>query len=154
MKMQSNKIDKLLEILCLVMLVGLTLYLVIGWDSLPDRIPAHYDWEGNIDRWGSKGELLITPIMSWLLYLMITGFEQIPEKWNTGVQVTEENKVRVYRVLRYMLKSLKFIMVADFTYLTVNSIMGRPLSGWFTVIVLGVVFGDLIFWLVKLARVK
>lgn len=30
---------------------------------VPDEIPAHYDAMGNIDRWGSKYELLILPMM-------------------------------------------------------------------------------------------
>ena len=64
MKIKNNKIDILMEVLCLVMLVGLTIYLGISWSSLPDKIPAHYDFAGNIDRWGKKGELLIVPIMS------------------------------------------------------------------------------------------
>ena len=30
---------------------------------LPDRIPMHYDIQGNIDRWGSKNENFIFPIL-------------------------------------------------------------------------------------------
>lgn len=154
MKIKNNKIDFLMEAICLVLLIGITLYLAINWSSLPDEIPAHYDWAGNIDRWGSKGELLIVPIMSWLLYLMITALEQFPMIWNTGVRVTVENAGRVYRVLKYMVKSLKMIMVMDFTYLTINSLSGKELSGWFTLIVMGVLFGDLFFWIWRLFKAK
>ena len=38
--------------------------------GLPDKLPMHYDLQGNIDRWGSKTEELIFPIM----ILLITGF--------------------------------------------------------------------------------
>lgn len=154
MKIKNNRIDLLMEAICLILLIGITLYLGINWSSFPDKIPAHYDWAGNIDRWGSKGELLIVPIMSWFLYLMITALEQIPMLWNTGVQVTVENMGRVYRVLKYMIKSLKMIMVMDFTYLTVNSLSGKPLSGWFTLIVMAVLFGDLFFWIWRLFKAK
>ena len=154
MKLKNSKFDWILEITCLVLLVGLTGYLVLGWASIPDKIPAHYDWEGNIDRWGSKSELLMLPIMSWFLYLLISGLEQLPLVWNTGVTVTEENRERVYGTIRYLLKSMKLIMVADLTYLTANSLIGKPLPGWFTVIVLVAVFGDLGFWIVRLYQVK
>ena len=33
----------------------------------PDRIPAHYDIAGNIDRWGSKYEYLIMPFFTTLM---------------------------------------------------------------------------------------
>ena len=38
--------------------------------GLPDKLPMHYDLQGNIDRWGSKKEELIFPI----IILLLTGF--------------------------------------------------------------------------------
>ena len=93
-------------------------------------------------------------MMSWFLYLLITGLQQVPLVWNTGVKITEENEERVYRTLKYMMETLKLIVVADLTYITVHSLMGKSLSGWFTMIVLVAVFGDLIFWIVRLYQVK
>ena len=154
MKLKNNKIDWIIEIMCLTLLIGLTAYLIFHWGSIPDKIPAHYDWEGNIDRWGNKSDLIFLPMMSWFLYLLITGLQQVPLVWNTGVKITEENEERVYRTLKYMLETLKPIVVADLTYITVNSLMGKSLSGWFTMIVLVAVFGDLIFWIVRLYQVK
>ena len=154
MKLKNNKIDWIIEILCLTLLIGLTAYLIFHWGSIPDKIPAHYDWEGNIDRWGNKSDLIFLPMMSWFLYLLITGLQQVPLVWNTGVKITEENEERVYRTLKYMLETLKLIVVADLTYITVHSLMGKSLSGWFTMIVLVAVFGDLIFWIVRLYQVK
>ena len=114
----------------------------------------HYDWAGNVDRWGTKGELLFLPIMTWLMYGFISVLELFPKAWNTGVTVTEENQARVYRVLKYMVKSLKLIVVLDFSYMTINSVLGKSLPVWFLPVFLGLTFGDLIFWLVKLVRVK
>ena len=154
MKLKNNKIDWIIEIMCLTLLIGLTAYLIFHWGSIPDKIPAHYDWEGNIDRWGNKSDLIFLPMMSWFLYLLITGLQQVPLVWNTGVKITEKNEERVYRTLKYLLETLKLIVVADLTYLTINSLMGKSLSGWFTMIVLVAVFGDLIFWIVRLYQVK
>lgn len=154
MKLKNNKIDWVIEIMCLTLLIGVTAYLIFHWGSIPDKIPAHYDWEGNIDRWGNKSELIFLPMMSWFLYLLITGLQQVPLAWNTGVKITEENEERVYRTLKYLLETLKLIVVADLTYMTIYSLMGKSLSGWFTMIVLVAVFGDLIFWIVRLYQVK
>ena len=154
MKLKNNKIDWIIEIMCLTLLIGLTAYLIFHWGSIPDKIPAHYDWEGNIDRWGNKSDLIFLPMMSWFLYLLITGLQQVPLAWNTGVKITGENEERVYRTLKYMLETLKLIVVADLTYITVHSLMGKSLSGWFAMIVPVAVFGDLIFWIVRLYQVK
>ena len=154
MKLKNNKIDWIIEIMCLTLLIGLTAYLIFHWGSIPDKIPAHYDWEGNIDRWGNKSDLIFLPMMSWFLYLLITGLQQVPLAWNTGVKITGENEERVYRTLKYMLETLKLIVVADLTYITVHSLMGKSLSGWFAMIVPVAVSGDLIFWIVRLYQVK
>ena len=55
----------------------------------------HYDFAGNIDRWGSKLEILILPVIAWIIYVFMTILEKFPEAWNTGVKVTEENKERI-----------------------------------------------------------
>ena len=153
-KIKNNKIDRIIEIVCLTLLIGVTAYLIFNWGSIPDKIPVHYDWEGHIDRWGNKAEVMILPIMSWFLYLLITGLQQVPLAWNTGVKITEENEERVYRTLKYLMETLKLIVVADLSYMTINSLMGKSLSGWFTMIVLVAVFGNLIFWIVRLYQVK
>ena len=70
------------------------------------------------------------------------------------MKITAENEERVYRTLKYMLETMKLIMVADLTYLAMNSLMGKSLPEWFTLIVLVAVFGDLIFWIVRLYQVK
>ena len=47
---------------------------------MPDSVPMHYDAAGNIDRYGSKYELLILPVAALLLalgmHLMIRWFEK------------------------------------------------------------------------------
>ena len=154
MKIKNNTIDKGMEGICLALLIGIVGYLILNWASIPQKVPLHYDWAGNIDRWGSKMELLILPIVSWLLYLFVTFIEQIPQVWNTGVTVTEENKMHVYRTLKYMLKSTKLIMVLDFTFLNVSTILRRSLPTWFTIVFLVTIFGNLIFWIVRLLKIK
>lgn len=55
--------------------------------ELPDKLPMHYDLQGNIDRWGSKTEELIFPIIILLFigfwHVMIAYYEKkakmIPE---------------------------------------------------------------------------
>ena len=45
---------------------------IITLPFFPDRIPAHYDLAGNIDRWGSKYENFILPITVIVLGLIMT----------------------------------------------------------------------------------
>ena len=39
---------------------------------MPDRVPMHYDFAGNLDRWGSKNENLVLPLLTILMALVWT----------------------------------------------------------------------------------
>ena len=149
-KIKNTKIDILIEMVCLLLLGGITLYLIWNWSSIPDKIPMHYDIAGQVDRWGNKIELLFLPILSWGMYILITVAEAFPKAWNTGVRVTEENAHRVYRILKSMIKITKLIVIAMFSYMTICSAVAKNLSSWFFVVTMFVVFGNIIFWTVKL----
>ncbi len=154
MKIENTKADRILDIIGWILLIGTLAYLILGWSSFPDQIPMHYNGAGEIDRWGGKGEIIVIEVVMWILYLGIGLVEKYPQIWNTGVEVTTQNKEKVYRILKYMLKTLKTLTALIFAYLIVNSLQGTPLPGWFTPATLILVFGDMAFWLVLLYRIR
>ena len=154
MKTENTRADRILDLLGWILLIRPLAYLILGWSSFPDQIPMHYNGAGEIDRWGGKGEIIFIEVMMWILYLGIGVVEKYPQIWNTGVEVTAKNKEKVYRTLKYMLKTLKFLTALIFAYLIVNSLQSAPLPGWFTPAVMILVFGDMAFWLIRLFRIK
>lgn len=154
MKIKRRKLDIILNILCLIILFSTVLFLAVAWSKIPDKVPMHYDFTGNIDRWGSKLEIITLPIIAWIMYIFITIIERFPQVWNTGVKVTEENKERVYSTLLNLISTMKFIIVGVFMYLTVNTALNLELSVWFLPIFILIIFGNLLYWLLKLLKVK
>ena len=51
-----NKLIK--SIIWLVFIIP-AVYLAIIWNDLPEKVPMHYNLKGEIDRYGSKSDLLI-----------------------------------------------------------------------------------------------
>ena len=154
MKIENTKADRILDIIGWILLIGTLAYLILGWSSFPDQIPMHYNGAGEIDRWGGRGEIIVIEVVMWILYFGIGLVEKYPQIWNTGVEVTTQNKEKVYRILKYMLKTLKTLTALIFAYLIVNSLQGTPLPGWFTPVTLILVFGDMAFWMVLLYRIR
>jgi uncharacterized membrane protein len=154
MKLKKNKYNIFVEIVCLILLIGVLIFLFLNWNSIPDRIPGHYNAMGEIDRIGSKKELLVLPILGWLMYLGMTVIEKFPQLWNTGVTVTEENKERIFRVLKNMISTIKLIVVAVFVYIAINSSQAISLSMWFLPVFLILMFGSILFFILKLVREK
>lgn len=150
MKVKRNCFDRVIDIICLLVLVGITIYLIVRWNAIPDRIPAHYNGKGEIDRMGGKAELLITPVSNWILYLFMKGIEHAPQLWNTGITVTEENKERVYRITANLLRSIKLLTVLCFGYLALCSINCTSLSVWFLPVSMIGTFGTVIYYGIRI----
>ena len=153
-KIERNALDVLEAIVSLSCLVGVSLYLILAWSTIPAQIPAHYNAAGEVNRWGSKSELIILPIISWLIYGMITLIERFPQAWNTGVRVTEENRAVVYRLLKNMIACVKMITLSIFSCLTVLSSLARSLPVWFLLAFLVLLFGTIAYFIVKLTRIR
>ena len=49
------------------------IYLAYIWNSLPETVPTHWNYKGEIDGWGKKSSLiLITFLLTGLTYLLFT----------------------------------------------------------------------------------
>lgn len=154
MKVRRSKLDRVNNVLCLLMLSGTVIFLMLYWDKIPDMIPGHYNFAGEIDSMSGKGSLIGLIAVGWGLFLGITLIEKFPQAWNTGVQVTEENKERVYRTLKNFIEAIKFLVVLLFSYMTLCSVNGDALSPYFTPGMLIVWIGLFIVFLYRLVKVK
>lgn len=65
---------------------------IITLPIFPDKIPAHYDFAGNITRWGSKYESLIFPIITIVMGIILkasskSGENKVNEKATIGIGI-------------------------------------------------------------------
>lgn len=63
---ESRPLPKPILVICIVAMLAPAVALAIAWGALADTIPAHWGAEG-VDRWGSKYEMLIMPVLGVLL---------------------------------------------------------------------------------------
>lgn len=151
-KIKRNALDIIETIVSLLCLIGVVVYLMVMWSRIPNQIPAHFNAAGEVNRWGSKSELIVLPIISWVFFGFITLVERYPQIWNTGVTVTEENCARVYRILKNMIEVIKMLMLAVFASITVLSSLVLRLPIWYLGVFLLAVFGSIAFFLVQLRK--
>ena len=154
MKIRNSVYDIVINICCLLMLVGVTIFLVVSWKNIPAEIPMHYNFAGEIDRWGLKSEMIFLPIISWVMYILITVIERFPNVWNTGIKITEENKEPAYRILKKLISTVKLIIVAMFSFLSLQTALSFKLPFWFLPVYIVILFGDIFFWIWKLIRIR
>ena len=131
MEIKHNKLDTIAEVFCMILLIVTTLYTIYMYIQLPEKIPIHYNAAGVIDRYGNKLEIFILLIVTWVMYIGLSLVTRVPQFWNTGVSVTAENKDRVYRILKNMLKIIKMEIIVIFCYLIYNTTTLYDLPKWF-----------------------
>lgn len=145
---------RITNILCFIVVLGTTIWLIAYWKHIPDEIPTHFDLYGNPDSFGGKKDIIMLPIFTWILYGIMSLVECIPAAWNTGVKVTPENSARVYGVIKGMLVWVKFIIMIIFVLITIFSALGKSLPVWLVTVEMVFIFGTIIVNLVRLYRAK
>ncbi len=79
----------------MAMLVWITYQAFAGPEPLPDRIPVHFDINGNANGWGSPAMLLLLPVIAVGLYIAMTVSSRFPMAFHYPVRVTQANLPRV-----------------------------------------------------------
>lgn len=155
MRRKSTKYDWAAYALCALMLLATCVWLAVKWKELPELVPMHYNFQGEIDRYGKKSELLIVPILGWVLVILLAVVGRFPKIWNTGgIEITDENRDYVYTRLRYMLDTMMVLISGVFSFLTLYTLTGENLSKAFLPVFILLLFGSMAYFLIPLYRKK
>ena len=154
MRLRNNIFDIIINILCVAQLVGIAIYLIVVWNSLPDQIPGHFNAAGEVNRWDNKGFLIIMPVINWMMFAGLVLVERFPHLWNVGVTVTEVNKFRVYRVTKSLLGAIKLIVVTAFTFITIIQSLAQGLPLWFLPVFISLLIATIVIFTIRLLKAR
>ena len=154
MKIKSSIIDIVLNVACIIVLLGVVIFLLVRWSSIPDQVPGHFNASGEVTRWDSKGTLIIMPIITVALYVGITILERFPQVWNTGVRITKENMFRVYRILKSLINIVKLLIVVTFASITIIQSLAVALPIWLMPVLISLIFGTIIINIIRLVKAR
>ncbi|MFE3847492.1 SdpI family protein [Flavobacterium sp. LB3P45] len=97
------------------------IYLAFLWNSLPEKVPTHWNYKGEIDRWGDKysliGLLFLLPVLTYLLLLIIP---KIDPKKRIDLMGGKYYQIKFILVLMMSLLSMFII------HLTKNESISNP----------------------------
>ncbi|HVX25139.1 MAG TPA: SdpI family protein [Parafilimonas sp.] len=84
------------RVIWLIMLIP-AIYLAIIWNHIPEKVPMHFDIKGNVDKYGSKHDLLILilvlTVVNAIVYLVISNIYKIDPRKSASL-----NKDRMRRM--------------------------------------------------------
>lgn len=128
-------------------LLGVTVYTVIRYGSLPEKIPTHFDGAGLADGFGHKSGLVMLLFLSWMMFGMLTVVSFFPDAWN----VPNRNP-RTLAAVADMLAAMKLVTTLMFCWLILCSVQGWNLGGWFLPVTMAGLFAPLLHLLIAAAR--
>lgn len=137
--------DVLLEALAALGLAALVVLAVVYWSRLPQRIPVHFDFRGQPDRWSGKAMFALLPAIGAVIYAGLTVLSRFPHSYNYLWPITPQNAERQYLIARRMVIILKTLVVWLFAGIVWGTVqvalqLHPTLSPWLVYVPLALVF--------------
>ncbi|ADU32235.1 DUF1648 domain-containing protein [Evansella cellulosilytica] len=120
-KLEKSTFERVISFLSMLIFLGSLAFLALVWGDIPDRVPAHFNFSGEVTRHGSQWELLILPIIGLVIYLSMHLLEKYPHMHNYPIEITESNAEEAYKISRSMLGMLKNTILVIFSFIMINA---------------------------------
>lgn len=155
----KSLLEKILGTLAIFEVIFIWIYLGVSWSGLPSKMPTHFNFAGEVDAWGSKGSLLLVPIIFTILYFVLVVVSKFPQSFNYAVEITKENKERQYKNACEMMAWLTFYIATLALYIEFQSIQvangnSGGLGFMFVIIEMVAIFGTLGFYIYRMIKLK
>lgn len=102
-------------------------FIIIGvfYTDLPDNIPAHFNYKGDVDGYGDKDSIWTLPIIMALTYALLAYIIKKVKPWNMNypVKVTKHNATAVYKMSLQMLIYMNLLISLIATPTIVETIL-------------------------------
>jgi uncharacterized membrane protein len=111
------------------------LYLAYVWNSLPEKVPLHWNIEGEIDRYGEKSDLILIPVLlPLLIYVLFTIIPKIDPKGKI------KNMGNKYTILKTIMTLFMYVLSMIIIYIALNETFYNPN---YIVLLIGILFAIL-----------
>lgn len=87
--------------------IGALIYVIITFPSLPAEVPAHFGADGEVNRYGSKYEMIVLVVIPLFLIPGLEALERFPEMHNYPQRMDESNIEEFYLNSRTLLNLIK-----------------------------------------------
>lgn len=153
----KTKFETVFDAIGITFYILAIVYLVTQFGDLPDRVPSHFNGAGEVDRWGSKLELIILPLVGGGLWILFTVLEKYPHQLNY-LNLRKDNVEAQYKNGRLMLNVLKNEIVLFFSLISYYMIQIAKgaldgIGGVFLPVFLVVILGTTFYFMFRMMRI-
>ena len=128
MNTKPRLIDYILLGLSVLCFLFTLIYGCIKLPQLPDLLPSHFNFAGEIDGWSGKAGAVSAPIVFGFLMLVILGpIQFFPQVWNNTQGVPAYKLPRLIRATRTMMSLMLLSSEAFMAYTLLCSVHLTPM---------------------------
>ncbi|MDR6553688.1 DUF1648 domain-containing protein [Paenibacillus qinlingensis] len=154
-----SKAETILDVISLLVIISMIAYVAYEWRDMPERIPMHFNGKGEIDGWGNKMSLMAVPLIGVIIYVGLTLLSKVPHVYNYPTTITAQNARGQYQNARLLIHSMKTIILILFMFIEWSIIQSAKegnaeLSLWGLGFILLILFGTIIFFLIRSVQLK
>jgi len=149
LNIQRTPLQNWINIISVFIIGGTAIYLLINYMKLPDQIPIHFNYLGEVDYWGPKESIFILLGVSILIYVLNTRTQRIPHKFNYIVEINEENAEKQYQMAVRMMSIMNLEIMSIIAYISWGIVENIQLNSYVMILFLIILFSTLIMYLVN-----
>ena len=138
MRIANNTVDWLLKAVAFLCCAATALIVAVRWNKLPDKIPTHFELNGEPNGFGGKKMLIVLLVVMVAITGLMYLSEMFPKMWNLPVKITDSNREFVYRTVKYFMEVETIIMITLLAGPIIAIVFSKTYPGWIIFIQLGV----------------
>lgn len=138
MRIANNTVDWILKAVAFLCCAATALIVAVRWNKLPDKIPTHFELNGEPNGFGGKKMLIVLLVVMVAITGLMYLSEMFPKMWNLPVKITDANREFVYRTVKYFMEVETIIMITFLAGPIIAIVFSKTYPGWIIFIQLGV----------------
>ncbi|MGR3855861.1 DUF1648 domain-containing protein [Chryseobacterium indologenes] len=129
-----------------------------NYNTLPERIPVHFDMEGKADGFGGKMYAFLMPVLALGLYAVFTYGTRHPEDTNFPVEITDQNISAQFLIMKiglrilYVVLAMVFLNLQDYMFRYAADDKAKPRISMATIFLSVVLFTPALLFIAYLFK--
>ena len=105
--MNKTLMERLFDVISLLLLIMTFVYIFIKWSALPSDIPMGFDSSGVVSQWGDKKSVLGLPIIGMVAWVIFSLVEKFPHNINLRIYKShdQDKELKTNRIMVNLIKN-------------------------------------------------
>lgn len=153
---------KMIDTLITIIVIGITIFFILYWKHIPEQVPLHWNFAGEIDDYSDAGGYIMLIIMMYFFYAWHTLTKIIPTfdlrenlfGKELAQKISKDIECKAMNTLFAMLWICDFLAQMIFAYIILCGVFVRNLGAWFLPLVMVLLVADFVWFFIRMQQIK